>query len=463
MTSSIVAPDDTRSEPPFGFRFVAPLALGSMLNPINSTMIATALVPIAAEFDAGVAESGWLIASLYLTSAIAQPMLGRMADLLGARRVYLFSLALVAVGGIVGHLVRSLDALIAVRVLLGIGTSGAYPAAMSLFRQRAEQAGSAPPRAAIGVLAMTGNATAAIGPLLGGLLTACFGWRAVFAVNLPLAALAALLVLLWVPKDKQPFRGSKLRLAELDMLGILLFGAALASSMLFLMKLKNPPWLALPIAAVLGGALVLHSRRRPMPFLDVRALVLNRPLTLSYVRAALIMMVLYCVLYGFAQWLESAAGFTAAQAGLVTLPMSVLAALSAVGSARVNGIRSLFVIGTASALAGCTALLFVHSATPVSLLVIAVLFFGLPQGMSMAATQATIYLQAPAAEIGTAAGLQRTAQYIGAIAAASLLGIVYGHHATDQGLHSLALVIGAISVGLLVWTTFDRTIPRSAA
>jgi MFS family permease len=71
---------------PFGFRFVAPLALGSTLNPINSTMIATALVPIATSFHASVADAGWLIAGLYLASAIAQPTMGRLADLFGARR-----------------------------------------------------------------------------------------------------------------------------------------------------------------------------------------------------------------------------------------------------------------------------------------------------------------------------------------------------------------------------------------
>ena len=73
--------------PPFGFRFVAPLALGSMLNPINSTMISTALVPIAGDFHASVAQTGWLVAGLYLTSAIAQPTMGRLADLLDRKSV----------------------------------------------------------------------------------------------------------------------------------------------------------------------------------------------------------------------------------------------------------------------------------------------------------------------------------------------------------------------------------------
>ncbi len=86
----------------FGFTFVTPLALGSALNPINSTMIATALVPIATSLHVSAAQVGWLIAGLYLASAIAQPTMGRLADLFGPRRVFLCSLVLVALAGTIG-------------------------------------------------------------------------------------------------------------------------------------------------------------------------------------------------------------------------------------------------------------------------------------------------------------------------------------------------------------------------
>ena len=73
-----------RGRSPFGFTFIAPLALGATLNPINSTMLSTALVPIAESLHADIAETGWLIAVLYLTTAVAQPSLGRLVDLRAA-------------------------------------------------------------------------------------------------------------------------------------------------------------------------------------------------------------------------------------------------------------------------------------------------------------------------------------------------------------------------------------------
>ena len=108
------------SPAPFGFRFIAPLALGAMLNPINSTMLSTALVPIADSLHVGIARTGWLIAALYLTSAVAQPTMGRLADLIGPRRIYLVSLGLVAVAGFGRrHLCGVIDALVGQRTAFG--------------------------------------------------------------------------------------------------------------------------------------------------------------------------------------------------------------------------------------------------------------------------------------------------------------------------------------------------------
>ena len=444
----------------FGFRFVAPLALGSTLNPVNSTMISTALVPIAVDFHASVAQTGWLIAGLYLASAIAQPTMGRLADLYGPRRIYLFSLVLVAIAGLLGDFVPSLGGLVFVRVLLGIGTSGAYPSAMRIFRVQADRLGCAPPRTAMGVLSMSALSMSAIGPFLGGVLTSGFGWHSIFTVNIPLALGTIALVLLWVPKDQGPAESMSRLVEEVDLIGIALFAGFLLSLMVFLLNLDRPIWLALAVAVLLCASLVAHSRRLLKPFIDVRMLARNRPLAVTYFRAGLVLMMVYCVLYGFAQWLESAAGFSEEKAGLVTLPMSIVAAASSLVGTRTKTIRTPFLISIGATLIGCIGLIFVTSATPVWLIAIAVIFFALPQGMFSTATQAAIYMQSPAEEIGTAAGLQRTAQYVGAIAATSLLAIMYGRHATDDGLHKLAIVMGVISAALFVGTLFDRTIPR---
>ncbi len=444
----------------FGFTFVAPLALASCLNPINTTMIATALVPIATSLHVSAAESGWLIAALYLACAIAQPALGRLADLFGPRRVLLCALSLVALSGVLGWFATSLTGLIIARVALGIGTSGAYPAAMRIFRVEADRIGAPPPRIAMSFLSLAAISTMAIGPLLGGVLTGAFGWHSIFTVNLPLSLLAAALVLLWTPMDP-PQEISLMRVFKvLDVIGLLLFAATLFALMTFLMHLGAPMWWVLAIAIVLGVALVTYSRRRDEPFLDVRMLAGNAPLVVTYLRACTLATILYCVIYGFSQWLESGAGFSSAQAGLIMLPMSVAAGLTSFLGGRAKGLRAPFILSIGTMLVACIALGAISGGAPAWLIAGAAILFGLPQGIFSVTTQAAVYIQAPASDIGAAAGLQRTAFYLGAIIAAGVLGLVYGKHATSAGFLDLTVIMGALCAILLIFTIFDRTLPR---
>jgi Major Facilitator Superfamily len=99
--SSISAPVviGTPPERPFSWRFTAPLSIGSALNPINSSLLATALVPIAHGLGVSIGQTAALVTALYLASAIAQPTAGKAAEVFGPRRVFLAGIGLVMVGG----------------------------------------------------------------------------------------------------------------------------------------------------------------------------------------------------------------------------------------------------------------------------------------------------------------------------------------------------------------------------
>jgi MFS family permease len=253
-------------------------------------------------------------AGLYLAAAVAQPMMGRLVDLFGPRSVYLASLVFVAVAGVIGWRATSLASLVIARVVLGIGTSGAYPSAMRLFRLEGDRLGVAPPRFAMGVLSLAGLATAAVGPVIGGILTSRFGWRSIFTVNVPLALLIAVLIVVWIPKD-QGRKGSFARLAEyVDLAGIGLFTISLLSLMIFLMELTiRPLWPALLSAAIFTLILAVYSARRKQPFIDVRMVLHNLPLTVTFLRAGAVAMIVYAVFYGFAQWVQGAVGVSSAK------------------------------------------------------------------------------------------------------------------------------------------------------
>ncbi|MFJ9419614.1 MFS transporter [Streptomyces sp. NPDC101227] len=436
---------------------MTPLLLGSLLNPINSTMIATALVAIGRDFHVGPADTVWLISAMYLSSAVGQPSMGRLADRVGPRRVFVAGAVTVCAAGLLGALAPTFTLLIVSRVVLGVGTAAAYPAAMAMLRAESRRVGRPTPRAVLGRLSLAALGSAAIGPTLGGLLAATAGWRAVFAVNIPLALLALLSALAWLPRDEKSPRAAGSP-AALDPLGIALFAATLTTTMFFLLKLADPRWLLLAPAAVLAAALVWWQLRHPAPFIDLRMLARNGGLVRTYLRHGLTYLVIYCVLYGFSQWLEEAHGYSSFHAGLIMLPMSGAAAVCSLAGARTKGIRAPLTLAAVCLAAGSAVMLVVHGASPLLALLCAGALVGIPQGLAATGNQAAVYAQAPADGVGAAAGLQRTAQYLGAITAASLIGLLYGRHATDPALHRIALIGIALGALLLVLTLTDRSL-----
>jgi MFS family permease len=125
------------AESAFGLRFMAPMYMGAALNPINSSLISTATVAIAASMSVAVGATSILVSALYLTCAIAQPVFGRLAEEFGPRRIFQVGIVIVLIGGVVGGFAQSLDVLVVSRVLIGAGTSASYPSAMLLIRLRA--------------------------------------------------------------------------------------------------------------------------------------------------------------------------------------------------------------------------------------------------------------------------------------------------------------------------------------
>ncbi|MEV0260233.1 MFS transporter [Streptomyces sp. NPDC050617] len=460
--TAVGAPEHAASA--YGPRLMTPLLIGSVLNPVNSTMIATGLVAIGHDFGVGASATAWLVASLYLASAVAQPTMGKLADLLGPRRIFLSGLVVVLAAGVIGTLAPGFGWLIASRVLLGIGTSAAYPAAMAMLRAVSRRTGEEAPRTVLGLLSLAGLGSMAVGPVLGGLLAGTTGWRGIFAVNVPLAALGLVLALLWLPKDASTEAGKNTAGdgstagPSLDGLGIALFGATLTAAMLLLMELRHPRWYLLPLIAVLAAALTWWQLRRRDPFIDLRMLARNRALSFTYLRHGLAYLVIYCVMYGYTQWLEEAHGYSSFHAGLIVLPMSLAAAVCSVLGARTKSIRAPLTLASVLLAAGSALLFAANHTTPLAALLLAGVLFGLPQGLTSTGNQAAVFVQAPADAVGAAAGLQRTAQYLGAITASSLIGLFYGQRATDSGLHDIAVVSGGLSLLLIVLTAADRAL-----
>jgi MFS family permease len=450
---------------PFGWKFTTPLYVGAALNPVNSSLIATALVPIALALHVPVGSTAVLVSSLYLACAIAQPTAGKLSEVFGPRRVFLAGIALVLLGGLLGGLGQNLAMLIVARILIGVGTSAGYPSAMVLIRRRATSAGlSAPPGGVLGGIAIAGLATVALGPPIGGLLVGGLGWQLAFLVNIPAALLAWAMAARWLPRDR-PAAGRTVReiATHIDVAGIALFGGAMTALLIFLTGLPHADWAALAVAAVLAVPLAWWELRAPAPFLDIRQIGRDGPLARTYLRTALTLLAAYTVLYGVTEWIEAGHGISAQGAGLLLLPMGAVAALVAWPLSRRNFVRGPLIAAGISVVVGSAAILFLTVRSPVILIIAVMLIFGVTIGTTTIGNQTALYTQAAAEHIGTASGLFRTFGYVGSIGSAALTGIVFHHGATDHGLHSLAIVLIVAGAVVLAMTLLDRRLSTPVA
>jgi MFS family permease len=452
------APENT-----FDRRLLAPMMLGSILNPVNSSIIAVALVPIATAFGAPASQTAWLISSLYLATSIGQPLVGRLVDTFGPRRLFVAGAILTGIAGVVGALAPSIGVLIAARVILGFGTCAGYPASMHLIRSEAKRTGMASPAGILTALSIATQTIAVVGPTLGGLLIGVGGWRATLAINVPLAAASLVLGLVFLPRattlEAGAAAGSRVRI---DVAGILLFAATLVALLLFLMDL-HVAWLwLLGLAIVLGAAFARRELRARDPFIDVRVFAGNVPLLVTYLRALLAAIVSYCFLYGFTQWLEDGRGLSASAAGLVLLPVFAMGIAVSALTGRRPQIRGKLLVGAATQIVLCVLLLTVRADVPIWFLVVIAIVTGVPQGLNNLAVQNALYYQADPERMGASSGLLRTFFYLGAIFASSATGALFGARADTAGLHELALfMLGAAAVFFVV-TVVDRSLARAS-
>ncbi|MEH3153896.1 MAG: MFS transporter [Gordonia paraffinivorans] len=439
----------------FDRKLLAPMMIGSILNPINSSIIAIALVPIAVALGAPASQTAWLVSGLYLATAVGQPVMGRLIDVHGPRRLYLVGALCTVVAGVLGVVAPDLWVLVLARVLLGIGTCAAYPASMYLIRTEGDRTGTASPAGVLTALSVTTQTIAVIGPTLGGLLIGLGGWRATFAINIPLGVAILALGFLFLPRTVPVSDGPRSRS---DWVGVGFFTAMVLSLLVFLMHLSlDRVWL--PVITVgVGTAFVIWERRTDAPFIDLAVFAGNRPLVVTYLRAVLAATVSYSYLYGYTQWLQETRGLSATAAGLVLLPTFAVGILVSVTTGRRPQIRRKLLVGALVQMGAATLILATWTDAPIWYLVVTAAVTGVPQGLINLAVQNTLYHQADPERMGASSGLLRTFMYSGAMLASAASGAFFGARATTSGVHELAVFMLVVAGALAVLTVVDRSL-----
>jgi MFS family permease len=438
---------------------------GIAFNPLNSSTMAVAVVDMQRAFDIGFRDASLLISLFYVTGAVAQPVMGRLADRLGRKRLFLGGLAVVVGSSAAAPFCPSFGWLLAIRVLQALGSSTLYPAGFGIVRDTiTERQGQA-----LGVLATISSVTAAVGPTLGGALVAGFDWWAVFLFNAPLGVLVFGLAWYVLPSERRGSLGATsggLRgwVRSFDGAGVVLFALALVSVLWFLLSVAvEPIWWLLLVGVVSGAAFIRRELSVPEPIIDVAALWANQVLTAVYVQYAMINIVFYALVFGLPSYLREAHGLDAVAAGLAMLPLAGLSGLALPLVGRLigrTGPRRPLIAGAASMLGGSLMLLGIDRASGLPAILLVLCVFGVAYALNNLGLQAALYAAAPRRDMSAAAGLLQTSRYLGTILATSLLGIAFSDAITAAELHAVALVLAAVSVATLMLSVRRASSPR---
>ena len=438
---------------------VAGLSLGTALNPLNSSMIAVALVVLRGDFGLDVAAVTWVITSFYLASAAGQPVMGRLADRFGPRRMFMLGMGTVAITCALAPFSPNFALLCVARAVMALGTATAYPSAVVMIGAIAHRAGTESARP-LGRIQMANTSAAAVGPVAGGLLVGQVGWEALFLVNVPLALAALLIVRKVAPPDGVRERGSLARLArDSDIPGIAAFVGSLLLVMMALLDVApGYRWWLLGAGTAIAGLFVWRELRFSPPFLDLRLLGRNRPLMLVYLGFAVFSSVYYFVFFGLPQLLQEVGGYGPGLVGLLMLPLAAMSVLTTPWAVRAMGkvgVRRVLIAGVVLLTMVAALMWLLTGSLAIPLVLALTTLMGIPYGTLGIASNQGMFLSVRPQERGVAAGIYQTCRYVGAITATVMIGVFAGG-GVDQaswGLMVLAmLVLSAVAFAVtLLW------------
>ncbi|QTZ93077.1 MFS transporter [Streptomyces auratus AGR0001] len=449
------------------------IALGGFLLLVDVTIVISALPRIAAGLDASLTSLQWVMDGYALALAALLMVAGSAADLFGRRRSYAAGLVLFALASLACGMAPSAGALIAARAVQGAGAAAMFatnaPLLMAAYQGRDRGV-------AFGVWGGTSGAAAAIGPVLGGLLTEYVNWRAIFLANLPLTALAGWITLRWVHESYGD------RTARIDWPGAGCFTVSAGALTYGLMRGSDEGWTEAGTLVSLGATalallvFVLVERRVGRPLLDLG--LLRRPSFAALLAAALLLQAAafpYLTFVGL--WVQNIVGLSPVQAGLAVTPMALMSLLvGALGGGRLQRMAPQLPVGIGMLLVGAGVLLqgaLLDDGSGWAALVPGLAVSGAGIGMAMPVLVPAALGAAPPQRAGMASGAVNTFRQLGFALGIAVLGTVFAsalHHirpgasraatgaAYVSGLTDIMLLSGAVAVagGLLVLAVVRR-------
>jgi EmrB/QacA subfamily drug resistance transporter len=429
-------------------RRVVLITVGVMLSlflaSMESTIIATAMPTIVGQLG-GLEAYSWVFAIYMLSSTTVGPIFGKLSDIYGRRPIYMIAIAIFALGSLLCGLATTMPQLVAARAVQGLGAGGLLPLAFIIvgdiftLEQRAKVQG---------LFSGVWGVSSVAGPLIGGFIVDRFSWHWVFLINLPVAAVAAVLV--WVawsgvarPAGARP---------AVDYAGAALLSVGVVTLLLGLNDLAAPrSWGLLAVAVAALGALVWVELRAPSPIIPVR-LFRWRLFAVACAHGVLAGWVLFGGTSYVPLFVQGVLGKSATEAGSTLTPMLLGWVLSSIIASRLLlsvSYRALVITGMAIFLAGAALMTRLHPGMAQLELIIPLAMMGIGMGASIPAFLIAVQSTVAKSNLGAATATLQFSRTIGGTFGVAVLGVLLSARLT-AALLALGLDPAAVPLDALL-------------
>jgi EmrB/QacA subfamily drug resistance transporter len=350
MRARILAPENRK------WLTLAAVSFGLFMIMLDNTIVNVALPSIERDLGIGISELEWVVNGYALTFAVLMLTGGKLADLLGRRRIFMTGLAIFTLSSLACGLATSAHMLIGARVAQGGGSALMNPATLSIItatfpsRQRG---------AAIGIWAGVSAMALAIGPLVGGVLTEQISWSWIFFVNVPVGVIGIVVARLVIDESRDTSHEQRL-----DLPGLVASAIALFALTYGLIEANTYGWTSTRIlslfaaAAVFGAIFIVLELRQRIPMLDL-SLFRNSTFAGANATMMLVALAMFGVFFFVSLYLQNVLRYSATKAGATFLPMTLLIILIAPAAGRFSDrIGSRWLMGAGMVLVGGSLLVF---------------------------------------------------------------------------------------------------------
>jgi len=383
--------------------------LAGFLTPFDGAAVNIALPTIASEFHMDVISLSWIATAYLLAAALFLVPFGKISDIYGRKKVFLYGIAIFAAASLAMTMVPSTNLMIAIRVIQGLGSGmifGTTVAILSSVFPPGERG------KALGIYITSVYFGLSLGPFLGGVLTQYFGWRSIFFVNVPIGIACILLVTWKLKGDWAECRGERF-----DLAGSVIYGIGIVAVMYGLsVATEGAGFTLLAIGIVAGIIFVLYERRITFPVLDVKLFTGNRVFAFSNLAALINYSATFAVTFLLSLDLQYTKGFTPEHAGLILIVQPAMQAIVSPIAGKLSDRMEPATVasaGMALTAAGLFLLVFLTETTSLWYLIICLIVLGAGFGLFSSPNTNAIMSSVEKRNYGVASGMVGTMRLLG--------------------------------------------------